>query len=219
MFNDIYNEEHAHFEDRLDEPLLEDIVEAELVKDDFVEDRVPEDRFDDAVHENQDSVVEDRLDWDKILENVEVEVPEDVSEDVVGLEIGGVELDDNVREDGVETDLGSVVVKEIKTDDLPPVELGDIVIEKRDDVPEYLTDSEDAYDQKVTLYDNNYDQVLEDAKKQEEAEKGYVRPRVERAWAQVKVRRGPRRYRSPVQSQETVFRGKGYVGTPKPYKR
>jgi hypothetical protein len=200
MLDDPFHEEHSH-EDRFDIP-LEELVEAELIQDDFVEDAVPEDR---------EFVGEDRLDWDSVLENIDVEVRDDANE---------VALDEaNTTEDNLDGSVESGLVEKfdgVKTEDLPPVELGDLAVERRDDVPDYLSGSEEAYDNQVTLYDNNYDQVLEDAKKQEEVEKAYVKPRPGRAWRKSKVSPGPRRYRSPIQRQETVM-NKGYAGGPKSY--
>lgn len=207
MLNDPFHEEHSH-EDRFEVP-LEDLVEAEaeFIQDDFAEDAIPEDR---------DSVGEDRLDWDSILDNVDVEVREGAKEDVIDSETVDAKVAEDKLDDSVETDLVEKV-DGVKTEDLPPVELGDLTIERRDELPGYLTGSEDAYDNQVTLYDNNYDQVLEDAKKQDEVSKRYQSPRVSRAWHRTKVSHGPRRYGSPVQRQETVMR-KGYLRGPKTYR-
>ena len=240
-FHEFDNHLHEDFvEDRLIEPLLEDIVDAELVKDDFVEDRVPEDRFDDVVPETGESVAEDRLDdvidakieddkfakeledkpeyleaelgdayadqigsreegldWDGFLEEGEFEVPDNIFEDVTGPELSDLASEDDMLEDG-------------KTETLAKIELGDLVPDKLKKNQDYLNPSSGIYVGQTHRYKGDYSQLSEDDKKRAEAEKGYVKPRAERAFPQTKVRRGPRKYRSPVQSQETVFHKKNY---------
>ena len=194
MLNDPFNEEHV---DQLDDFILDNYVDEqkELVLDDGWAD----------VH-SEDGPVE--VPVEEIVEITDDEPKELIVDDTVS----GSEF---ISELVGNQDLGSA--EDVNIDAIITAEMEDVKIKAPD--KGYLSpNGPGIYIEGLDAdYDDGYEQVLEDAKKQD---KDYIEPKIDPPPNfRIRAQRSPRRYRSPRYDNQSRIMNGGYIRNNNHYKR